>query len=58
MTNIWIVVKCWPGGKQEVAAAYRGEQNARMAAAALVGVDGALIALQTTTLKDDEPAKV
>jgi hypothetical protein len=47
---IWIVVKYWPGGKRENAAAFTTEESARIYAGRLVGQDGALIALETVEL--------
>jgi hypothetical protein len=53
--TIWIVVKYWPGGRRENAAAYTSEENARYYAGRIVGQDGALIALETIEVnKTDE----
>jgi hypothetical protein len=53
--KVWVIYKQWPTGKVERVAAYFHEGLARSHAGTLVGMDGALIGLETIDVLDQAP---
>ncbi len=50
--SVWLVVQYWPGGARKIASAHLDEDAARSSAARFVGMEGALITLESAPIYD------